>query len=380
MSVSPLELVKCRDEGSAESCGLVQLKQSFQPDAMYGMNYGYRSGLNQSMVEHLRRKAMKVKSMASLETGDVVLDIGSNDCTLLKAMDGPGLRPVGMDPSGINFREFYPSHVQLIPDFFSAARFRKEFGAQRAKVVTSIAMFYDLEAPLNFVRDVYDVLAEDGLWVFEQSYLPTMLARNSYDTICHEHVEYYAMKQILWMLDRVGFAVLDVELNDVNGGSFSITAAKKNAGYNINHAAIQQLLDEEERIGLSGNEIYRQFRNRVFQQRTDLQQFLRKARDRDEKTLGYGASTKGNVLLQFCGLTAEDLPYIAEVNRDKFGAYTPGTKIPIVSEEEARGMNPSGFLILPWHFHDTIIAREQLFLEGGGKLIFPLPNIEVVGN
>jgi NDP-4-keto-2,6-dideoxyhexose 3-C-methyltransferase len=378
--VSPLELVKCRDRASARTCGLVQLRQSFQPDAMYGMNYGYRSGLNRSMVDHLQAKAGSIRGRINLNPGDLILDIGSNDSTLLQALDGPGLRLVGMDPTGIKFREYYPAHIRLIPEFFSADRFHREFGPDAAKVVTSIAMFYDLEAPLEFVRQVYEVLSADGIWVFEQSYLPSMLSRNSYDTVCHEHVEYYAFKQILWMLDQAGFAALDVELNDINGGSFSITAAKKAAGYPANDAALGKLMREEEKLGLSGEEIYARFRERVLRQRTDLRNFLRQEKEKGRRIFGYGASTKGNVLLQFCGITAEDLPCIAEVNSDKFGTYTPGSRIPIVSEEEARSRHPDGFLVLPWHFRDAIVARESRFLADGGKLIFPLPNLEVVGN
>jgi NDP-4-keto-2,6-dideoxyhexose 3-C-methyltransferase len=378
--VSPLELVKCHDGDSRNACGLVQLRHSFEPDQMYGMNYGYRSGLNQSMVRHLQAKAERIKSRVALQPGDLVLDIGSNDSTLLRAMDAPGVQLTGMDPSGVKFREFYPAHAQLIPDFFSAARFRKEFGEKRAKVVTSIAMFYDLESPLDFVKDVYEVLADDGIWVFEQSYLPTMLERNSYDTVCHEHIEYYALKQILWMFEKAGFVALDVEFNDVNGGSFSVTAGKKAAGHARRAGAVEALVHKEEALGLSRGEIYREFRERIARHREELRGFLAKSRDRGEKIFGYGASTKGNVLLQYCGLTADDLPCIAEVNQDKFGAFTPGSRIPIVSEEQARAMKPSGFLVLPWHFRDNIIGREQAFLSSGGKLVFPLPKLEVVRN
>ena len=379
MPLCPLELVKCRDHGSGQTCGLVQLKQSFHPDALYGMNYGYRSGLNRSMVNHLQERADKIKAVISLAPGDLVLDIGSNDSTLLQAMRAPDLSLVGMDPTGAKFQQYYPSDIKLIPDFFSAARFQQEFGKRPAKVVTSIAMFYDLEDPIEFVRQVYEILAEDGVWVFEQSYLPTMLAMTAYDTICHEHTEYYALKQVLWMLDRVGFVVLDVELNSTNGGSFSVTAGKKDAPYARNEAAVRQLLAEEEKIGLSDMGIYERFRDRVFKHREDLQQFLCEAKNNGEKIIGYGASTKGNVILQFCGITPEQLPCIAEVNSDKFGAVTPGTKIPIVSEQEARSMKPTGFLVFPWHFRDSIIARENQFLASGGKLVFPLPSIEVVG-
>ncbi len=374
----PLELVKCR-ERDGEACGLVQLRHSFQAGEMYGMNYGYRSGLNQSMVAHLEAKAGRIKSLVQLQKGDLVLDIGSNDGTLLRAMDGPGIRLAGMDPSGGKFREYYPAHAQLIPDFFSAPRFEKEFPGKTAKVVTSIAMFYDLDSPLDFVRQVREVLADDGVWVFEQSYLPAMLANTSYDTICHEHLEYYALKQVRWMLERAGFKILDVEFNQVNGGSFSVTAAKTKSPYVPNEAHIRQCLADEERLGLEGPEIYEQFRSRVFEHRDKLVSFLRQSRADGGRIFGYGASTKGNVILQFCGLTTAELTCIAEVNPHKFGTFTPGSHIPIVSESEARAMNPTGFLVLPWHFRDCITGREAGFLASGGKLVFPLPRIEVVG-
>jgi hypothetical protein len=341
---------------------------------MFGMNYGYRSGLNRSMTDHLQKKAGNIRNAISLLPGDLILDIGSNDCTLLSAMDGPGVQLAGMDPSGAKFQQYYPPHIQLIPDCFSEARFRKEFGRRCAKVVTSIAMFYDIEAPLEFARQVHEILADDGIWVFEQSYLPQMLARFSYDTICHEHIEYYALKQIQWILDRAGLRAVDVEFNDINGGSFAVIAARKASSVTENQAAVQQALRQEETADLG------RFREGVFRQRDVLNKYLADTRARDEKIFGYGASTKGNVLLQFCGITAEQMPCIAEVNSDKFGAFTPGTRIPIVSEEEARSMNPHGFMVLPWHFRDNIIARESRFLAEGGKLIFPLPNVEVVRN
>lgn len=377
--LSPLELVRCHNDGSGMTCGLVQLKHSVRADLMFGMNYGYRSGLNRSMTDHLQQKAARIRNTIPLLRGDLILDIGSNDCTLLKAMDGAGLQLAGMDPSGTKFQRYYPPHIQLIPDFFSEPRFRKEFGRRSARVVTSIAMFYDLEAPLEFARQVNEILAEDGIWVFEQSYLPQMMARLSYDTICHEHIEYYGLKQIQWILDRAGLKAIDLEFNDINGGSFSVIAARKGSRIAGNPAAVQQALSNEEKGNL-GEGAYVRFREGVLRQRDALQRYLADAFVRGEKILGYGASTKGNVLLQFCGITAEQMPCIAEVNSDKFGAFTPGTAIPIVSEEEAHSMNPAGFMVLPWHFRENIIARESRFLASGGKLIFPLPNVEVVRN
>jgi len=377
VSVAPLELVKCRADDAGETCGLVQLRHSFKASEMYGMNYGYRSGLNQFMVRHLQNLAAKIKSIVHLSPGDLVLDIGSNDGTLLRAMDEPGLRLAGMDPTGVKFHRYYPPHVQLIPEFFSVDRFRRELGRDNARVVTSIAMFYDLESPLNFMGQIREILAIDGIWLFEQSYLPTMLARNSYDTACHEHLEYYAMKQILWMADRNGLRIIDVELNDINGGSFCVVACRQEAPYSQNDAAIARLLREERDSGVDSTTIYHEFSDRVFRHRDQVSRFFSEARKNGQRILGYGASTKGNVILQFCGITSEDLPCIADVNADKFGSFTPGSLIPITSEEEARAMNPSAFFVLPWHFHDTIIEREDRFLAAGGKLIFPLPSLEV---
>lgn len=378
LTSGPLELVKCTGAPDA-ACGLVQLRHSYSPPEMYGSNYGYRSGLNRSMVEHLHAKVRRIAQRVALQPGDHVLDIGSNDGTLLSAYRQPGLERTGMDPTGEKFRAYYPPNVRLVADFFSAEGFRNATGKARAKVVTSIAMFYDLESPMDFVRQVGEVLAPDGIWVFEQSYMPTMLATGSYDTICHEHLEYYALAQIKWLLDRAGMKILDVELNDVNGGSFSVTAARAESALAPDDAAIERILAQERKSGLDGTAPYEAFRDRALLHREELTRFIRGVNARGEKILGYGASTKGNVILQYCGLTSRDLPCIAEVNEDKFGAFTPGTAIPIVSEREAKEMNPDFLLVLPWHFRENIIQREQAYLQKGGKLVFPLPTLNIVG-
>jgi NDP-4-keto-2,6-dideoxyhexose 3-C-methyltransferase len=377
IATGPLELVKCNDTAGQDTCGLVQLRHSYESHLIYGDNYGYRSGLNQSMIDHLRAKAQSIKHALPLKQGDLVLDIGSNDSTLLRAMSEPGVSLVGMDPSGAKFERFYPKDARLIPEIFTAARFHSEFGKRRARVVTSIAMFYDLESPLTFMQDVFDVLTDDGLWVFEQSYLPHMLQMNSYDTVCHEHLEYYALKQIVWMCQRVGFKILNVEMNSVNGGSFSVTVAKKSSAHVENGSALKQALECEALCKLDSLAVYHAFSDRAFAHRDELTKQLQKLTTEGQRVLGYGASTKGNVILQFCGITPKLIPAIAEVNSDKFGCFTPQTLIPIISEADARALKPDVFLVLPWHFRQNIIGREQSFLEAGGKLLFPLPAIEL---
>jgi NDP-4-keto-2,6-dideoxyhexose 3-C-methyltransferase len=373
ITTGPLELVKCHGENA---CGLVQLRQSYDLHEMYGMNYGYRSGLNRSMVAHLHELVGRVRSLVSLGAGDLVLDIGSNDGTLLGAYPSGGPTLTGIDPSGPKFRQYYREDIDLIPEFFSAAAVRAKFGARKAKVISSIAMFYDLEAPQDFVREIADTLADDGIWLFEQSYMPTMLDVNAYDTICHEHLEYYGLAQIKWMTDRAGLKIVDVWLNDTNGGSFAVMAAKQSAPYPEATERIEQILADERARGLHTLAPYEQFKAQIFEHRDHLLAFLAEAKRANKKILGYGASTKGNVILQFCKLTAADIPAIAEVNEDKFGAFTPGTHIPIISERDARAQKPDYFLVLPWHFRPTIIEREQSFMQSGGKLLFPLPRIE----
>ncbi len=373
---APLELVKCHENGR-NSCGLVQLRHSFEPEKMYGQNYGYRSGLNRAMKTHLAGLASTAKAIVALSPGDVILDIGSNDSTLLQFMYEPGLTAVGMDPTGVKFSSLYPPYIQLIPEFFSSAAFFERTGYKRAKIVSSIAMFYDLEAPLEFMAQVRDVLAERGVWIFEQSYLPTMMEKNSYDTICHEHLEYYRLKQIVWMAERVGLKILDVELNEANGGSFRILAGHAGTAIKPRVEKIIDMLSSEEDQGFADRLVYTLFRNRVIRHRDDLRRVLDQLKQEGKTVLGYGASTKGNVMLQFCGFGAEDLPCIAEVNADKFGRVTPGTEIPIVSEGEAMALHPDALLVLPWHFRDNFISRSQKYLSEGHAFIFPLPIIEV---
>ena len=369
VTVGPLRLVKC--VGGEETCGLLQLEHSYDLGEMYGDNYGYRSGLNASMVAHLGRKVERIAGLVSLDPGDLVVDIGSNDSTTLRAYTQPGLTLVGIDPTGTKFRKYYPDHVELIPDFFSSALLEERFPGRKAKVVTSFSMFYDLPAPMEFMRQVAGVLADDGIWVFEQSYMPLMLETNSYDTVCHEHLEFYALRQIKWMADRVGLRIVDVEFNDVNGGSFSVTVAK---GDGPLPAAVQKILDDEDSAGLSTLEPYRAFEERVRQTRAELLGFIDKARAEGKTVAALGASTKGNVLLQYCGLGEDRIQAVGEVNPEKYGCYTPGTWIPIVPERDLLGERPDYLIVLPWHFRRFF---EQSPAFAGTRLVFPLPTLEV---
>ena len=372
VTAGPLELVWCPDSG------LLQLSHSYSPDEMYGDNYGYRSGLNESMVAHLKQKAGMLEQLAKLRAGDTILDIGSNDGTLLKSYSVAGVRRVGIDPTSAKFRQYYPDDIAVLPEFFSAEAFGRA-SSKPATIVTSIAMFYDLEDPISFAKQVASVMAPDGVWHFEQSYMPSMLRMNSYDTICHEHLEYYSLGVVAKILDAADLEPVDVLMNAVNGGSFAVTACKRSSrNIRRNRAVIDWLLQQEENMGLNTPRPYREFEERVFRHRQDLRRLIDSLVADGKTVFGYGASTKGNVVLQFCGLGPDKIRAIAEINPEKYGRVTPGTHIPIVSEAEARQMKPDYFLVLPWHFKEGILRREREYLASGGRMIFPFPEIEIV--
>ncbi|WP_241028799.1 class I SAM-dependent methyltransferase [Streptomyces verrucosisporus] len=371
---APLELVKCSPEG----CGLVQLRHTADLSLMYGRHYGYRSGIRPYMINHLHGKVARLTGMVDLGPDDLVVDIGSNDSTLLQGYPADGPTLVGIDPTGEKWRRYYPDHIELIPDFFSKAAFAERFGDRKAKIVTSIAMFYDLPDPVGFMADVRDILTDDGVWLVEMSYLVSMLDVLAYDAVCHEHLEYYALSQIEWMAERVGLTVSSAEVTEVNGGSLCLTLVKDPNRHKIDTAGIELVRRREADLALETAAPYETFARRVREHRDTLRGFLDQSRAAGRLTLGYGASTKGNVVLQYCGVDSRDLPCIGEVSAEKHGCFTPGTGIPIVSEEDAKARRPDQLLVLPWVHRDGFVEREQAFLAAGGRMVFPLPSVSSV--
>lgn len=369
--VVPLSLVRC------VICGLVQLRHSVDVGEMFGANYGYRSGINATMTRHLACIAEGITSRAALIPGDSVLDIGCNDGTLLKSYPVPGIKRFGIDPIAEMFRRDYPSNLSVLTGFFSAQNAKEIAGGRKPRAITSISMFYDLEDPSVFVSDIAEVLALDGIWILEQSYLPLMLERNSFDTICHEHLEYYALEQISRLADDHGLRVFDVSLNEINGGSFQLWLCHEEAPHAETNGSVQLMKQNELSMKLTTEEPYKAFRERVAAIKGELVDFVTDEVAKGKKIYVYGASTKGNVLLQYFGLDKILIRGCADKNPIKWGRRTPGTSIPIVSEDQARA-EADFFLVLPWHFRKEFIERETEFRNRGGKLIFPLPNVEVV--
>ncbi len=359
------------------SCKLLQLKNSFNAEIMYGNNYGYMSSLNKSMLQHLYNKSNNLKKISNLYKGDLIIDIGSNDGSFLSFFSKK-FTLVGIDPTIKKLGKYYRKDIKKIPSFFNKNLISKNF-LKKAKLITSISMFYDLEHPVNFAEDIYDVLHDDGLWHLEQSYMPMMLKNNSYDTICHEHLEYYSLSSIKYIFDKVGFKIVDLEFNDTNGGSFAITVAKKNnKKYKEIKYLINWLLKKEELFNYNSVNTLKNFHTNILKHKKVFRNLLLNLNDMKKKVIGYGASTKGNIILQFCNIDSKLIPYIGEVNKYKYNKYTPGSKIKIISEKKARLKNPDYFLVLPWHFKNFIVRKERKYLNNKSKLIFPLPDIDII--
>jgi NDP-4-keto-2,6-dideoxyhexose 3-C-methyltransferase len=283
---------------------------------------------------------------------------------------------VGIDPTGEKFRNYYKPYINLVTDFFSAGLVTRLFPGKKAKVITSFSMLYDLEDPLAFARDIASILdSESGLWIFEQSYMPLMLERIAFDTVCHEHLEYYGLKQIVWLADRAGLKIIDVELNNVNGGSFSVVAALKDSIHKQAQQLVQDMLDKEDSLGLSTLRPYQDFSVNTDAACRELKTFIADARKNGKRVCALGASTKGNVLLQYCGITSNDIEVIGEVNEDKFGCLTPGSWIPIDDESQVLESKPDYLIVLPWHFKEFFLMNSSF---KGQRLVFPLPSLEVV--
>ncbi|MBX7066612.1 MAG: class I SAM-dependent methyltransferase [Parachlamydiales bacterium] len=366
----PLRLVKCIEQPGDFGCGLLQLQHSYALEDLYGEHYGYRSGLNLSMVAHLHRKVEKICKMMNLNSGDIIIDIGSNDATTLKAYPSREFRLIGIDPTAQKFAEFYTKDITPIYDFFNVDVVKSAIGSDKVKVITSFSMFYDLEDPVCFAEGIAELLHEEGIWVCEQSYMPTMLKQNSFDTICHEHLEYYGLRQIQWIADKVGLKILDVELNDVNGGSFSIILAKKDSPLKINTDVVEGLMHQELLNEMNTLNPYTHFARRIQVVKQRINDFFSHVHQNSKVIYGLGASTKGNVILQYCGLTKENLSAIGEVNKDKYGCYTPGSLIPILPEAEILEAEADFLFVLPWHFKSFFSEKLK---SAKARLVYPIP-------
>lgn len=371
----------------APKSGLVQLAHTAPSDDMYSV-YWYKSGTNASMTNELRGIAQSVQDLMRTQTGDVWLDIGCNDGTLLSFLD-PSLTRIGIDPAKNGYKELSEKHANVIvSDYFTRQSYEQSgFGDKKAKVITSIAMFYDLEEPHVFVKDIESILDDNGVWVMQMSYLPLMLQQLAFDNICHEHLEYYSLQALEFLIKEHGLKVVDCQINDVNGGSFRVYMMKEKADMtafgtapyrDVARMRVESIRAYEEKLDLRNPETYMNFYKQICVLRDKTVAFIKEEKAKGKKIWGYGASTKGNTLLQWFGLDGSLIDGIAERQPTKFGLKTAGSNIPITSEEEMRAAKPDYLLILPWHFIAEFRRREQQFLKDGGAFIVPCPKFEVI--
>ena len=372
----PTTLVRCDPVRDEHACGLLQMEHTVPPEVLYSA-YWYRSGTNDTMRNHLR--GIVTEALAVHRSPPAcVLDIGCNDGTLLGFYPG-SVRKFGIDPSDV--AQEVAGGATVVQDIFPSEELITRLDGTLCDIVTSIAMFYDLEDPIAFTQGIRKILARDGLWIFEMSYMPTMLKMNSYDTICHEHLEYYSLAVIESILGRAGMKIVHVAMNAINGGSircFATHADTFTYKRDEYQATVKALRQQEFDLELDTDRPYRDFQNRINVHRQELNDLIRRLKNDGKKIHIYGASTKGNTILQWCGIDHSIIDVAAERNPDKFGARTLGTDIPIVSEAESRAMKPDYYLVLPWHFRDEILSREADTIGAGTGMIFPLPSIEVV--
>lgn len=379
---APLELVLCNIKDGG--CGLLQLRHTVSDEAMY-RNYWYRSGINKTMTDELNAIAGKVTAIANLKAGDCVIDIGANDGTLLRGYKVPGLRTIGFEPAR-NLEQFgKEGTTKIIVDFFSESAWVKEFGGIKASAISAVGMFYDLDDPNTFVSDIAKCLEDDGVLVIQMMYLPSFLERNAFDGICHEHLEYYSLLSLENLLKRHALEVFDIEMREqINEGSVRIYIKKvgKGGALRVLDGATERVAAmrvREASLGLDDKQTYDSLVKRIIDTKEKVVSFIRQEVARGKKVHGYAASTKGNTTLQFYDLTPDLVEAIADRNPVKWGKFTSGMLIPVISEEDSRAQKPDYYFILAWHFLPEFISREAEFLKQGGKFIVPMPEFRVIG-
>lgn len=373
--------------GFSKKSKLVQLLDTANQDKLY-TQYWYRSGTNETMTNQLYDIVDNMSLWAGLKEDDIVLDIGCNDGTLLKRYNKYGkFFKVGIDPATNVVEEVKKQCDAHEVNFFSKKIFKKLVGKKKAKAITSIAMYYDLDDPLKFTKDIFDCLNDKGIWILQVSYTPLMINLNAFDNVIHEHIEYYTLTSIKKILEKCNFEIVDAQLNDVNAGSLRVIAKKRGnllkntASFIVEMGKIRlkSLLDFEKNLNYDKKSTFLKFKKRVDIQKKKLVDLLKKLKKKKKKVYGYGASTKGNTLLQYYKINEDLISGIAERQTQKVGLKTVGSWIPIISEEQMRKIKPDYMLVLPWQFIHEFIRREKKYLKEGGKFIVPLPEVRIIG-
>jgi len=358
-------------------CKLVQLDRNFNLKYLYGNEYGYRTGINKTMTQHVKKTVKTGEALVNLKANDYVLDIASNDATLLNFYK-KNIITVGVDPLVNKYRSYYKKINHKISNFFQIKDIKKLRLKKKFKIISALSVFYDLRNPNKFLRQVKKILDEKGIFILEHADLFCIIKNNIFDTVCHEHLGFFSSKVIIKMIKDNGLKVFNHEYNDINGGSSRYYICHKTANYKVNKNNIKKILLKERKIGLHSKKTFTSFYNKILLQRAKLKKIIKKIKSKKLTIHGYGASTKGNVLLQFYNIGNKDLSYISDRNPLKYNLFTPGTKIKIISEKFSRNLKPDYYLVLPWHFKKEILFREKEMKKKGTKFIFPLPKVTVI--
>ena len=366
----PINVLMCKQ------CTLVQLGNNFDLKYLYGPDYGYRTGINKTMTEHVQNVVKIASKITKLKKGDFVLDIASNDGTLLNFYD-KNITTFGIDPIINKFKKNYKKIDYKVSNFFSAKEIQKKIN-NKFKIITALSVFYDMLDPNKFLKDVENLLDPEGIIIIELADLGSIVKNNVFDTFCHEHLEYYNAKVIGEMAKKNGLRLFNIENNDINGGSLQFYLCKINSSYKTKNVSIKKYLNLEKRLKLYDEKTFVKFISNVNKIKNQLKSLISNIYKKGQTIHGYGASTKGNVLLQYFNLTSKEIKYIAEKNPKKYGLYTPGSKIKIISERLSRKIKPNYYLVLPWHFKKEILVREKQIRKKNTKFIFPLPTIKVI--
>ena len=359
-----------------KKCKLVQLDRNFDLNYLYGKNYGYRTGINKTMTDHVRKIVRKCSALIKLKPKQYVLDIGSNDATLLNFYANDIIK-VGVDPLVNKYKKFYKKINYKISNFFKIKDIEKIKIKKKFKIISALSVFYDLRDPNKFIKEIKKLLDDRGVFVLEHVDLYYIIKNNIFDTICHEHLIFYSSKIIIEMMKNNGLKVFNHEYNEINGGSsrYYICHSKTNFKVSKN---IKKVLLRENLQGIELKKTYKLFFTKILNEKIKLIKLIKKIKNEEQDIHGYGASTKGNVLLQFYNINNKVVNYIADRNPLKWNSFTPGTRIKIISESQSRKIKPHFYLVLPWHFKNEILIREKNIRKKGTKFIFPLPKVRVV--
>ncbi len=371
----PLDLILCNN------CKLIQLKHNAPPESMWGDQYWYKSGINRMIKEDLKDIVENAKRFSELKEGDFVVDIGSNDGTMLGFYGDKKIKLVGFEPSKNVAKEASSKGFHIINNFFNAESFKKEFGGKKAKIITAISMFYDLEDPNKFLQDVISILDKKGLFIIQQNYLVTMLENNAFDNICHEHREYYSLYSLKKLLEKYNLEIFDIEQNEINGGSIRTYIRFKDNEELISEEGnihIKEVEEKEKMLELDTKKPYIEFASRIESIKKELLDFLKKEKESGKKICGLGASTRGLVLLQYFGVGPDLIECIFDKNPEKEGKLAIGSWIPITSPDNIENYCPDYQLVLIWHIFKGIGEDEKKFVKNGGKFILPLQKFKIV--